>query len=192
VTVYTDASKIAAHLGVTLTADQITQSGVLAQAASDWIDLYLGRSWQAASPVTDELHTPVGDRIYLNKRPVTAVTAVSTRQPIVSADWNLLDTDEYELIDATNGVLLISGWAVNGLAVRASYTHTASTPPSNVALAATLIAASWLGPLMVGLPAGLESVALGQNDINVKFGSTARDVPPEALTLLGARAVVIA
>src|SRR5688572_25596501 len=108
---YSDATKIAAYLGVTLTAAQITQAGILAQAASDWIDRYVGQSWQDDGSVTDELHSPVGDRIYLNNRPVSAVSAVSTRQPIVGADWTLLGSSEYELIDATNGVLLISGWA---------------------------------------------------------------------------------
>jgi hypothetical protein len=189
---YTDSARIAAHLGATLTGAQETQAGIVAQAASDWIDQYLGRSWQDDGSVADELHAMVGDRVYLNYRPVSAVSAVSTRQRIVGSDWTLLDADEYELIDAADGVLLISGWAIDGIVVKASYTHTATTPPSTVALAATIIAASWLAPTLAPQTAGLESVAVGQNDANVKCRSDRGDVPSEALRLLGARAIVIA
>lgn len=183
-TAYSDATKIAAFLGITLTGAQQTQAGILAQAASDWIDRYTGQSWQDDGTVTDELHSPVGDRVYLNGRPVTAVSAVSTRQPIVGADWTLLDSSQYELLDATNGVLLISGWAAAGLAVKASYAHQATSAPSPVGLAATMIAASWLQPTVSPQTAGLASVAVGQNDVAVKFKDDRGDVPAEALRLL--------
>jgi hypothetical protein len=192
VTAYTTAANIAAYLGVTLTAGQQTQAGICAQAASDWIDVYKARSWQDDGTVADELHVPVGDRVYLNNRPVTAVSAVSTRQRIVGADWNLLDSSEYELLDATNGVLLISGWADPGLDVKASYTHTATAPPSQIALAATIIAASLLGPTLRPNTSGLESVSVGQNDVAVKFSVDYGSVPSEAMALLGARGLVVA
>ena len=189
---YTNATNIANYLGVTLTAAQITQAGITAQAASDWIDQYKGRSWQDDGSVTDELHSPVGDKVYLNNRPVSAVSAVSTRQPIVGSDWSLLDSDEYELIDAQNGVLLISGWAAPGLAVKASYTHSATSAPSTIALAATIIAAAWLAPTLAPQTNGVSEISVGQNDVSVVFREDRGDVPAEALTLLGARAVVVA
>lgn len=190
---YTDATKIAAYLGVTLTAGQITQAGVLAQAASDWIDRFTGQSWQDDGTIADELHSPVGDRVYLNNRPVSAVSAVSTRQPMVSSDWSLLDSAQYELFDAANGVLLISGWASAGLAVKASYTHTATTAPTPVSLAATMIAASWLQPTISPSTVGLESIAVGQSDIDLTFSDSRGDVPPAALNLLaGYRRWVVA
>lgn len=190
-TPYTDAARIAAYLGVTLTSPQQTQAGLAAQTASDWIDLYLAQSWQAASPVTDELHTPVGDRVYLNARPVSAVSAVSTRQRIVGAAWTLLGASQYELIDAANGVLLISGWASPGLDVKATYTHT-TAPPARVAFAATIIAASLLGPTLRPNTDGLESVSVGQADVEVTFRVEYGSVPDKALSLLGARGVVVA
>lgn len=190
---YTDATKIANYLGVTLTAGQITQAGVTAQAASDWIDQYKGKSWQIASPVTDELHTMVRDRVYLNNRPVAAISSVKTRaETFVGFGWTTLASGQYELLDATNGVLLIQGWSASSQAlVQVSYTHTASLP-SHIALAATMIAASWLHPTLNPSTNGVESVAVGQNDVNVKYSSTVRDVPPEALTILGGPATVIA
>jgi len=189
-TAYTDAARIAAHLNVTLTGAQQTQAGVLSQAASDWIDRYLDRSWQTVSPVSGEVHTVNGDRVYLDSRPVVAITSVETRQDAIGAAYTTLAVGQYELVDPMNGILQIMGWG--DYLARVAYTHTATMPPSHVALAATMIAASWLGPSLLGLPTGLESIALGQNDINVKFSTSARDVPAEALRLLGGPAVVIA
>src|SRR4051794_21221350 len=97
--------KIAAYLGVTLTGGQQTQAGIAAQAASDWIDQYKGRSWQAASPVTGEIQTVVGDSIWLDNRPIATVTSVETRQPVVGASWTALASGQYEIADAAAGQL---------------------------------------------------------------------------------------
>lgn len=192
---YTDATKIAAYLGVTLTGAQQTQAGLAAQAASDWIDQYKGRSWQAATPVTDELHTMSGDRVFLNNRPVASVTTVKTRSSaFVGFSWTTLDASQYELLDAQNGVLLIQGWSASSDAlVQVSYTHTAgANVPSTIAFAATMIAASLLGPTLRPNTSGLESVSVGQGDVQVKFSVDFGAVPQEALSLLGAKGVVIA
>jgi hypothetical protein len=193
VTAYTDASKVAAYLGFTLTSAQQTQAGIVAQAASDWIDLYKGRSWQGSSPVTDELQAIVGDRVYLSNRPVTSITSVKTRPAaFVSFGWTTLDASQYELVDATNGVLQVAGWSASSEAmVQVSYAFT-TTPPSQIALAATIIAASLLGPTLRPNTQGLDSVAVGQNDVQVKFSVDYGSVPSEALALLGGRAIVIA
>lgn len=191
-TAYTDATKIAAYLGVTLTGAQQTQAGINAQAASDWIDEYKGRSWQDDGTVTDEIQTIVGDRVYLKNRPVTAVSSVKTRTYYPDLGSTTLADDQYELLDGANGLLLIKGWAASDVVALVSYTHTATTPPSQIGLAATIIAASWLAPTLAPQTAGLDSVAVGQNDASVKFRKDRGDVPSEALTLLGARPVVIA
>jgi hypothetical protein len=190
VTAYTDSAKISAYLGVTLTGAQQNQAGIAAQAASDWCDRYLARSWQDASPIAGEVHSILDDRVYLNARPVVAITSVSTRSPIYAGgSWTSLAVGQYELLNAENGVLLIQGWGP-GLA-QVAYTH-ATLPPSNVAFAATMIAASLLGPTIRPNTSGLESIAVGQNDVSVKFSVDYGSVPSEALSLLGARGVVIA
>lgn len=190
---YTDASTIAGYLGVTLTSDQQTQAGVLAGAATAWIDRYTGRSWQASSPITDELHELVGDTVYLTNRPVTAVTSVKTRERFADAGTTTLDASQYELLDATNGVLLILGWAGAGRLALVTYTHSVSAAPDDVELAATMIAAAWLGQTLRPNTQGVESVSVGQGDIQVKFSASRGDAPPEALAILRAyRRVVIA
>lgn len=194
-TAYTDAAKIANYLGLTLTAPQIVQAGITAQAASDRIDQYTGQSWQAVSPVTDELHTMVRDRVYLNRRPIATVTSVKTRAAaFVGFGWTTLDSSQYELLNAQNGVLLIAGWSASSDAlVQVSYTHTATVPPPVIALAATMIAAAWLHATVNAGTAGVSSISVGQNDVAIKYADNARDVPPEALSLLaGFRTVVIA
>lgn len=192
-TAYTDAAKIAAYLGKTLTSAQQTQAGVLADAATAWIERYLGRSWQTASPITNELHSIIGDRVYLTHRPVVAVSAVKTRGSYEGAAETTLTSGQYELLDAENGVLLIEGWSSgDGLAL-VSYTHTMTTVPADVGLAATMLAAAWLGGSLAPGTAGAESIAVGQGDIQLKFSASRGNVPQEALSILnGYRTVVVA
>lgn len=190
---YTTAAQIAAYLGLTLTAAQQTQAGVLADAATAWIDRYTGRSWQIASPVTDEMHQLVGNTVYLDQRPVTAVSAVKTRSRYADAPLTTLDASQYELLDADNGVLLILGWAGSGSLALVTYTHTATAAPADVQLAASMIAASWLSQALRPNTQGIDQLSVGQNDVTVKFSSSRSDVPAEALALLMAyRQIVIA
>lgn len=190
---YTDATAIAGYLGLTLTSPQQTQATTLAAAATAWIDRYTGRSWQASSPVADELHELVGDTVYLTNRPVTAVTSVKTRERFADAGTTTLDASQYELLDATNGVLLILGWAGAGRLALVTYTHSVSAAPDDVELAATMIAAAWLSQALRPSTEGVEQISVGQNDISVKFAATRGDVPMAALSILKAyRRVVIA
>jgi hypothetical protein len=56
-----------------------------------------------------------------------------------------------------------------------------------------MIAAGWLAGSMSPGTLGAESIAVGQNDINIKFGTRRGDVPAEALSILnGYKVVVIA
>lgn len=189
-TAYTDAAKIANYLDVVLTGAQQNQAGIAAQVASDWIDDFKAQSWQATTPVTGEEHAILGDRVFLIARPVLAITSVSTRAPIyVGGSWTPLAVGQYELLNAANGELLIQGWGPGR--ARVTYTH-ATLPPAPVAFAATMIAASLLGPTIRPNTSGLESVAVGQNDVSVRFSVDYGSVPSEALSLLGAKGVVIA
>jgi hypothetical protein len=190
---YTDATAIAGYLGLTLTSPQQTQAGTLAAAATAWIDRYTGRSWQQASPVTDELQEIVGDAVWLDNRPVTAVSSVKTRQQFADAGSTTLDASQWELIDAANGKLLIQGFSDADLLAVVSYTHAASSAPDDVELAATMIAAAWLSQALRPSTEGLDSISVGQNDVSVKFSANRGDVPPAALSILnGYRRVVIA
>ena len=191
---YTDAQKIAAYLGTTLTSAQQTQAGVMSDAATAWIDRYLGRSWQATSPVTDEKHSIIGDRVYLTHRPVVALTSVKTRGIYEGATVTTLSATQYELLDTVNGIVLLDGWVSGHDEIAlTTYTHSVNTAPADVQLAAAMIAAGWLGGALNPGTAGVESLSVGQNDVSVKYSATRSDVPVEALSILnGYRQVVIA
>jgi hypothetical protein len=190
---YTDAQKIQNYLGTTLTSAQQTQAGVMSDAATQWVDRYLGRSWQATSPVTDERHSIIGDRVYLTHRPVVAVTSVKTRGIYEGATVTTLSATQYELLDTVNGVVLLDGWSSGDELALTTYTHSVSNAPADVQLAAAMIAAGWLAGSMSPGTLGAESIAVGQNDINIKFGTRRGDVPAEALSILnGYKVVVIA
>lgn len=192
-TAYTDARAISGYLGATLTAEQANQAEAAALAATDWIDDYKGRSWQDDDgSVTAEIQPVSGDVVFLDRRPVLAVSSVETRSPTVGAAWSALASDRYELVDATSGVLRVAGGYCVGLEARVSYTHAATAAPAHIAYAATIIAASLLQPTLRPQTGGIDSLSVGQNDISLKFSVDYGDVPSEALTLLGARAVVIA
>ena len=192
-TAYTDSQKIAAYLGATLTGAQATQAGVMADAATAWIDRYLGRTWQTTSPVNDELHGIIGDRVYLTHSPVVAVSSVKTRDSREGSTVTTLTADQYEVLDARNGLLVISGWAIGDYLALVSYTHSVTAAPADVGVAATMIASAWMGGALAPGANGVESMALGQNDINIKYAATRSDVPVEALSILdGYRQIVIA
>ena len=190
---YTDAQKIANYLGTTLTGAQQTQAGVMSDAATAWIDRYLGRSWQATSPVTDEKHSIIGDRVYLTNRPVVALTSVKARGIYEGATVTTLSASQYELLDAANGIVLLDGWVSGDELALTSYTHSVNSAPADVQLAASMIAAGWLGGALNPGTAGVESLSVGQNDVSVKYSATRSDVPVEALSILnGYRQIVIA
>jgi hypothetical protein len=134
-----------------------------------------------------EVVTPT---IYLIHRPAVAVTGVRLRATAPLISLTSLTPEQYELTDAANGVLrllLTAMW--QGQAVAASYPYAdsvvalvdytwAAAPPSDITAAATMIGATEMARLLaLGSSesflqqhpelAGLKSVAVGQNDVNV-------------------------
>lgn len=182
---YTDADKIAAYLGVTLTADQQTQATAMAAAATAYVDRYTGRSWQSDA-VTDEQHDVTSGTVYLG-RAVASVSTVKLRTSEVGSDSTTLDADEWELLDADAGIVVVS--ATSGSVALVSYTPQAA--PADVLHAATQIAAAWMGATLRPESAGLESVSVGQSDLSIKFRVDARTVPAEARQILDAHKRIV-
>lgn len=200
-TAYTDAAAIAAYLGVTFTPEQIVQADAVASAVTSFIDRYTGRSWQGVSPIVGELaqvvvpgrtdrYGAIG-RAYLKGVPVAAVSAVSLRASSAAALAAPLDPSAYELVDPAGGVLLLPGYGYgvlsswSGLPALAVVDYTyADAVPADITLAATMIASGVVqttlniqaGSAVVAANpqlAGVESIAVGQNDVNVKLSKAA-------------------
>jgi hypothetical protein len=201
-TAYTDATKIAAYLGATFTTEQAATAEQLAAAATAYIDGATGRSWQAPSPIVAEWLPIIAKRsdgaattlptVYLYRRPVVSIQAVSIRCGGPGATATPLAVGDYELIDAANGVLRLatsggSAYPYGDVEVAlVDYTF-ADAPPPDIALAAIMIASAEMArvlaiaeqdALLAANPelAGLKSLSVGQNDVNVAF----RDAPDAA------------
>jgi hypothetical protein len=191
---YTDAAAISAYLGRTFTADEEAQATVCATAASGLIDRYTGQTWVGTSIVAEQ-HTVFGPYVYLDRTPMTAISAVTARSLDIGAvPTTLAAGSDYELLDTSRGLLRV-GVADRSL-VAVSYTAP-GTVPAEVGLAATMLAAHLLakGPSDDGA-FGLKAVRMGtfevqyQNDPAPGAGSA---LPPEVAGLLsGYRRIVFA
>lgn len=168
---YTDAQKIANHLGVALTPGQATQADVVALAVTVWIDHRTGRSWQAVSgTVADEIQPVVEQTVWLAHPPVTAVSEVELR-PKLGA-WTVLDPSAYALVDPAAGKLELPA-ATNEDEARVDYTTATTAPPADLAYAATVLSAEVLYTALHPESAGVDSIAVGQNDISIRYTSGA-------------------
>lgn len=169
-TTYTDAARIAAALGRPLTDDQTERADEVAAAVTAWIDHRTGRSWQQNGAITAEFQQIAGDRVFLRRAPVAAITSVAVHPGQAVASWTTLDTADYTLFDPLNGLLLLpigySGWYV-----QADYTSE-TVPPDDIMAAADALAADLLSVTLTPESAGVESLALGQNDINIKYSGS--------------------
>lgn len=190
---YTTVDAIEAALGVTFTPEQAAQASQVVVAVTSFIDGYTGRSWQGTSPVAGELANvlPAGTAypaafgiVYLAHRPAESVTAVVLRSGYPNATETALTTDQFELIDGPAGLLTLTGgysYAYPDLLAVVDYTY-ADAVPADITLAATMIASGVMARTLAVQAgsaaiaahpelAGLESVAVGQNDVSVKLSS---------------------
>lgn len=198
---YTDSDAISAYLGVTFTPEQAAQADAVASAVTAFIDRYTGRTWQTVSPIAAELRPVVVPgpsdtygavaRCYLAHTPVSTVDAVSLRSSDPNDPTTPLDPATYELVDPAAGVLLVPGYGYGALGwwygraalAVVDYSY-ADEAPADIELAATMIASGVVqqsmtiraGSAMIAAHpqlAGVESIAVGQNDVNVKLSKTA-------------------
>jgi hypothetical protein len=171
---YTDAAAIAAYLATTFTPEQETAATTAAHAITVWIDHRTGRSWQTSGPIAAETHTVEGTIVFLNVPPVVSIERCELYGGVGSG-WSTLDPSAYELVDPPSGQVGFLG-GYNGAAVRFDYTSDTSSPPADLAYAATVLAADLVSPTLDPDLAGVESIAVGQNDINLKFAATSSAV----------------
>lgn len=163
-TAYCDSADLEAFLGRALTDAEAAQADDVIDAATDLIDGYTGRSWRATA-ITAELHTVLGRTLRLDHPPVSAISLLRTRPQAIGAAWATLASGTgYELIDASAGLLLLSGTydvitttasSCYGQMIEATYTSGAAVP-APVKLAAEMLAA---GLLAGGLASGTSAAS---------------------------------
>jgi hypothetical protein len=139
---YIDATALETYLGRVLTAAEAAQADTVIGAAEAAIDRYTGRTWSGTS-VVDERHTIYGKSVYLNRKPVAAISSVTLRSPEIGATAIAqVSGSGYELLDAARGLLLVQ--AARNTILTVSYTVTVDVPDP-IILAAQTLAAGWLG-----------------------------------------------
>jgi hypothetical protein len=180
---YTSSQQIAAYLGTTLTTEQLQQADVVAHAITDWIDHRTGRTWQQLGAIVDEINDVIGTSVYLHHAPVASVEAVDVLdENLFPPTWQTLDPSQYTLIDPQAGVLqLVGGYA--GDAVRVDYTTDQTQPPSDLAYAATVLAADTMTVTLHPESAGVSSIAVGQNDISITYADAGTGGASSAVSL---------
>lgn len=156
---YCTAAEVAQELGVTFTAGQTTWAGVLIPRAQAFIDRYCGRTFEASTLITDELHLIESPYLYLDRRPISAVTSVEVRSTAVGATSSPLTAGtDYEVLSSADGLVLLSpGWDVVsrpdvpyvGQYALVTYTP-AVTVPLDITDACVQIVAARMRPLVTG------------------------------------------
>lgn len=190
---YTTAEFVEEEVGRDLTPAQYNQVSRLIAQAEDICDRVTGRSWLAPSPTVNELHTVMGPLVYLEHKPVTAITSMTRRiLSLGSAVVAMVAGTDYELVDATNGIVLMSRypWAdvvINttttdyGTLVAVSYTSV--TPvPGGIQRAATQLVAHWMTKRLNASHQGIRSYSVG-GDLSVTYADQS-DLPDKILQAL--------
>lgn len=181
---YCTADQVAAVLGVTVTPEFTAAAEERIAAAEDAIDRYTGRAWLLPSPATAETHRVGRDtRVWLDRAPMTAVSAARTRYPEVgAATTTLVAGTDYELADPAHGVLLVRS-GLTGTVLSVDYTHENPLPVPPVVSQVCLematrsmvaAAAGSSSGTAQAVAAGIRRYSVGQ-ELTVEFGDSASD-----------------
>jgi hypothetical protein len=180
---YASAASLAAYLQRALTAAETASAAAACAAATDYIDGYTQRSWQSAT-VSGEIQVARDGLIRLDRRPIASVTSVAKRAAYLGASSTTLTSPSgYEIINAAEGQLLVN--AVDGEIVTVTYTVSGGVP-DDIALAANIIAASYLisAPASSLQARGIQKLKAGSAEITYDPIDKDRPIPPTAYALL--------
>lgn len=179
---YCSAASLATYLGRALTATETASAAAACAAATDFIDGYVGRTWQSTT-VTGEIQQAKGGMVRLDRRPIVSVSSVTKRGVYLGASSTTLTSPSgYEVINAAEGQLLVN--AVDGDMITVSYAT--SGVPDDIALAANVLAAGYL----ISTPAaslqtrGIQKLKAGSAEITYDPIDKSVSVPPAAYAIL--------
>jgi hypothetical protein len=184
--VYASAASLALFLARALTAAETASASAACAAATEYVDRFTGKTWQGQT-ITGELQTvPYNGIVRLDRLPVASLTTVTARWLYVGETIiSLVANTDYELIDALNGLVLVN--RPQGTVLTVTYV-TGSTVPADIALAANIIAASYLisAPAASLKPRGIQKLKAGSAEITYDPIDRSMPIPPTAYALLAA------
>ena len=207
------ADDVAAYLGQTLDSAQTTVAVGYLDAAEQVVDAIANTSW-LTGPITGESYslTNQGTRLYLRQNPITSVEGITVRALQVGAVAQVLAVGvDYELLDPTAGILLLSsqwlnsgyarwygeyggalgrtwaGGSASGQVALVSYTPAQTVPPA-VSLATAMIVAHWIefmiDPNRYGIQEYNTTASGVQKQFTTQTVNGVRLLPQEAINLL--------
>jgi hypothetical protein len=178
---YTTPAAIASYLGRTFTPEQESWATSVASGITVWIDHRTGRTWQSTGPVLDEIGTVAGSSLFLQIPPVVSIELIE--QSDGAAGWLVVPATDYALTDHAHGTVTFVG-GYHGEVLRADYTTSATAPPADVAMAATVLSADYLATALAPESFGLETVAVGQNDLSLHYAGASGTASASAVAAL--------
>ncbi len=180
---YTSAAAVESHVGRTFTATQLAEADALLSAADAWINARLPYSYPQTALITEEFHLVEGPYLFLHRTPIASVTSVTVRSRVLgAATTSLLAGTNYDLLNATSGMLRLSGY-LGGEAL-VTYTPAIALDP-RLALAATKLVAFWLRPLLENVSGDVQSYSVGQElQVTFKQGSRTLGIPDDVVVLV--------
>lgn len=188
---FTTVDLVQQELGEVLVESQQTECNGLIAEAEAFIMRFTGRSWVVGSPATEVLTIPEDGVVFLTNRPVTAITTVSVRSPSIgAAASSLVAGDTYELLDGSNGILLLAtgyrGWIAT---VVYTHTNTVAAVPGDIRRACTLLTAFWMSPRLHPEREGLDRLRVSDGEMEMTISK--REIPEQVMHILRARERVV-
>jgi hypothetical protein len=198
VTAYATAASLELYLQRQLSGEEGDAAALAVAAASDYIDRYVGKSWQGTT-ISGEVQTVPKDGIVrLDRRPVASVTTVLSRPLLVGvAPLTLVAGTDYELLDPLNGIVLVHGYGyVDAVISTLGHFDTAlivtyvvgSPAPAAIQQAANIIAAQYLTSAVAyfAQSRGIQKLKAGSAEITYDPIDAAATLPPAAQAILDA------
>lgn len=181
----TSAGAVANYLGASFTVAQTAEATALLPAADAAIQAYCDRRWLSGA-ITNEVYIPEGPLLVLRQRPVASIDAMTASWYFAATPVTLTAGTDYQARDLARGLVLLTPWRSGRVTDRpyetvvVSYTPV-STVPDDVALAATMLVAAWLGTSTDGTTADIKRYSVG-NELTVERFD--QHWPADALSLL--------
>lgn len=178
---YTTVADLEAYLGVTLSTPQSAAATAMLGAVDAIINSKTGRVWQTGQQVQD-FYQQGGKYLWVQSNPVSSIDSVYSRASMGDT-LSLVDPSYYNLEDAKTGRIYFPGLG-SYYQIQITYTPD-STLDERLKLAANIILAHLMNPVLNGISMGIRSYSVaGTITINYDNGLEEEGIPQEAAALL--------
>jgi hypothetical protein len=189
---YTNEADLAKYLGRTFSDDENDIATLAIEAAEVIINRKTRTRYAQTNPQTYTVYQPPSPMIVLpGTGPYTGISVIGYSS-FGSQGYTLTPNSHYEVRDATKGILWFPD-TFKWYRIDVIYTDGAVGIPANIRLAANIMAAHWMRPILNDEIPGLANYSVGA-EFAISFNNFVQEqgYPPEVDTLLGIPALYIA